>query len=483
MANGLFGGGNGTYQNPFIIDDAYDLIATQKYLKTRNFYYYKLSRDINLGVYPFNTGKGWKPLLNLIGCIDGDNHTIYNLYINRPKQNYVGLFERIDVGYNMTNKKNDSYTICSAIKNLSFKNANVTGKSYVGVICGQVNELTKPSSGYAEYTKTIDQQFDYLFQNCEIDGKVSGEDYVGGAFGLIDGLSFHFNSYSSSGQYINYSIRFMRNIHINANIVPLKAGQFFGSVFGCGGAICYECNKVNVFKNVVSTSAITNVINGKKDYNFLPMSFGYSTSYGKYTNGFINCYYNTDTWCGINSSGYLYESDLSDKVVAPIGLTAKQIKDPNHVLLSHEIDAISKSSIWYFPPEYSEKNVELRSFQNGYYYIKCDDEYYIYKRNKWEKVFDKAPTAYEAMNNAMSSISNIPLESWKELKDKNYTSVSVVMYSKYSEGTTRNISLDNIMEEYADKTNTNNNKKYVKKSFSFSNFGDNIVSIEKGAAK
>ena len=87
------------------------------------------------------------------------------------------------------------------------------------------------------------------------------------------------------------------------------------------------------------------------------------------------------------------------------------------------------------------------------------------------------------MNNAMSSISNIPLESWKELKDKNYTSVSVVMYSKYSEGTTRNISLDNIMEEYADKTNTNNNKKYVKKSFSFSNFGDNIVSIEKGAAK
>lgn len=483
MANGLFGGGNGTYQNPFIIDDAYDLIATEKYSIKRVFYYYKLSRDINLGVYPFNTGKGWRPLWNFVGCLDGDNHTIYNLYINRPETNYVGLFRAMEVYYNMINRKSELYDCAAAIKNLSFKNANVTGKSHVGVIVGQVSEASYiNSSGYMEYTKTLDGKFDYLFQNCEIDGKVSGEDYVGGAIGIIMGAHLY-TTISGNTVNISYSIRFMRNVHVNVDITPLKAGQFFGSVFGCGGAINNNASYVNVFKNVVSTSTITNVINGKKDYNFLPMSFGYSTSSGKYTNGFINCYYDTDTWCGINSSGYLYESNLTNKEVAPLGLTSKQIKDPNHTLLSHVLDAISMENVWYFPPQYLEKYPELRSFLNGYYYVKCDDGYYIYKRKKWEKVFDKAPTPYEAMNNAMTSISNIPLNSWKELKDKNYTSVSVVMYTKYSEGTTRNISLDNIMEDYTDKINTNANKKYVKKSFSFNDFGDNIVCIEKGAAE
>ena len=47
-----------------------------------------------------------------------------------------------------------------------------------------------------------------------------------------------------------------------------------------------------------------------------------------------------------------------------------------------------------------------------------------------------------------------------ELKDKNYTSVSIVMYKKYSEGTVKSISTNNLMQDYAEKNNENNNDGY-----------------------
>lgn len=475
MANGLFGGGNGTYQNPFIIDDAYDLIATQKYMISESykgkFYHYKLSRDINLGVYPFNTGKGWAPLDVLYGSIDGNNHTIYNLYINRPDENNIGLFRKIDLYNNAYNTKTNSYDISAAVKNLSFENVNITGKQCVGTITGYTLE-NRTCSNNAYYNEAY-KIYDYFFQNCKITGTISGEDYVGGVIGKIFG--------KTNTDYPSYNIRFMRNMLIDVNIKPQKAGQFFGAIFGAGASINPNYYS-NIFENIVSNSTITNTINGKKDYNFLPMSFGYSTgsTSSKYMNGFINCYYNADLWCGINSKGIYYNSNPQN--TEPVELTSAQIKNPNCVILSHELDTTSKENIWYFPIGDNVKRPELRSFITNYYYVKCDNEYFIYERGKWKKAFDKAPTSYEAMNNAMASVSNIPLTAWKELKDKNYTSVSIVMYKKYSEGTVKSISTNNLMQDYAEKNNENNKKKYIKKTFSFDSFGDNIICIEKGVA-
>ena len=479
MANGLFGGGNGTYQNPFIIDDAYDLIATQKYMISERykgkFYHYKLSRDINLGVYPFNTGKGWTPLDVLYGSIDGNNHTIYNLYINRPDEDNVGLFRKIDLYNNASNTKTNTDDISAAVKNLSFENVNITGKQYVGTITGYTLESSiYSSSGTGAYYSESKKIYDYFFQNCKITGIISGEDYVGGVIGKIIGKTNNTNCPSNN-------IKFMRNMLIDVNIKPQKAGQFFGAIFGAGASINPNYYS-NIFENIVSNSTITNTINGKKDYNFLPMSFGYSTgsTSSEYMNGFINCYYNADLWCGINSKGIYYNNDTQN--TEPVELTSAQIKNPNCVILSHELDTTSKENIWYFPIGDNVKRPELRSFITNYYYVKCDNEYFIYERGKWKKVFDKAPTSYEAMNNAMASVSNIPLTAWKELKDKNYTSVSIVMYKKYSEGTVKSISTNNLMQDYAEKNNENNKKKYIKKTFSFDSFGDNIICIEKGVA-
>jgi hypothetical protein len=88
MANGSFGGGTGVLDDPYLIEDIFDLIEVKNNLAG----HFKLVRDIDLNVYPYNTGEGWIPLGGTFtGEFDGDFHTIYNLYIER-NSTHQGLF-------------------------------------------------------------------------------------------------------------------------------------------------------------------------------------------------------------------------------------------------------------------------------------------------------------------------------------------------------------------------------------------------------
>ena len=69
MANGNFGGGNGTTATPYLIEDADDLNAMRKNLDAS----YKLVNDINLGVAPYCEGEGWNPIDNFTGQLDGNS--------------------------------------------------------------------------------------------------------------------------------------------------------------------------------------------------------------------------------------------------------------------------------------------------------------------------------------------------------------------------------------------------------------------------
>lgn len=81
------------------------------------------------------------------GQFDGLGHTISSLYINRPTENYVGLF-----GY-----------MSGSVSNVGLVNANVTGYSYVGGLAGL-------SSG--------------TISNSSVSGNVTGGYYVGGLIGI-----------------------------------------------------------------------------------------------------------------------------------------------------------------------------------------------------------------------------------------------------------------------------------------------------------
>ena len=66
MANGRFGGGDGTVANPFLVEDAEDLKAVEQNLTAQ----YKQTADIVLQA-------GWEPIgLVFQGTYDGDLHTI-----------------------------------------------------------------------------------------------------------------------------------------------------------------------------------------------------------------------------------------------------------------------------------------------------------------------------------------------------------------------------------------------------------------------
>ena len=118
-------------------------------------------------------GKGWVPIAgpyaagSFRGTFDGNGYVVKNLYINRPDDNYQGLFGQLGNG----------------IKNLGVIDINVTGKNYVGGIAG--------NAGGA-------------IENCFTMGKVEGiatgvysdGEYIGGIAGrMTGGIS---NSYSTA---------------------------------------------------------------------------------------------------------------------------------------------------------------------------------------------------------------------------------------------------------------------------------------------
>lgn len=106
------------------------------------------------------------------GSYDGQNHTISNLYINRPSTNNVGLFGSISE---------------ANISNLGIVNATITGGNNVGGLVGQVADSSS-------------------ITNCYVAGAVSGKTIVGGIIGKVTNSSIT-GSYatanvSSTGNYI-----------------------------------------------------------------------------------------------------------------------------------------------------------------------------------------------------------------------------------------------------------------------------------------
>ena len=109
----------GTSTHPFQISDVNQLQFMSYALAS----YFELINNINASATSaWNGGDGFVPIgdnsTNFTGALDGNNHTIDSLFINRPAEDYVGLF---------------GYTDGSTIQNVGLTNVNVTGTGdYVG---------------------------------------------------------------------------------------------------------------------------------------------------------------------------------------------------------------------------------------------------------------------------------------------------------------------------------------------------------------
>ena len=121
---------------------------------------YELEADLNFdtngrvgadsGDDYWNGGMGWAPFW-YYGTFEGNRHTISNLYVNRPNQDYVGLFSTAG-----------AYAEASEVRNVGLENVDVTGREYVGGLAGRAYGSVR-----RVYTT----------------GEVNGEHYVGGLVG------------------------------------------------------------------------------------------------------------------------------------------------------------------------------------------------------------------------------------------------------------------------------------------------------------
>lgn len=275
MAKGLFG----KYSNDSskYIEDVEDLNAIRYLPKDKSYTFY-LSNDINMNVYPFNEKEGWEPLPIFRGNFSGNNHTIFNMYINRPKEDNVGLFRKTYIEKDELLK----------VSNLFFDNVNISGRNNVGTIIG------------TSESRRLD------ISNIIISGKISGNNKVAGIVGY------------SHGQSTNYTE--IENVFLNMTIESNKGNvdaiTTDGNNFALKDSLClvkiklYEDSQVeansysassviyneNYIKNISykgsrpSTRSNETIISGAMDLpctglkNYISMYRGELPKYDKYNN-------------------------------------------------------------------------------------------------------------------------------------------------------------------------------------------------------
>lgn len=202
MANGLFGGGNGTINNPFLVEDAEDLIAISN--KSGDHYFLQ-TRDINLSSY-----LNWQPIANasgthFTGIYKGNNKKITG-FRHVGTENYFALFgylsgklENItleDIDLECTASGTSAYHDWAGLTpgqrsfiyaSSRIINCHVTGKIKVN----RKNSL----GGIAAILDTIN------VEKCSFEGQLLGSvsnDSIGGIVGRIRGKTNIKNCYSIS---------------------------------------------------------------------------------------------------------------------------------------------------------------------------------------------------------------------------------------------------------------------------------------------
>ncbi len=149
-----FAGGNGSQEQPYVIETLEQLNSTRDHLHSN----FILANDIDASAtISWDGGYGFKPIGTeadpFNGTLDGNGHIISGLFINRTLTDHVGLFGQTGA--------------TAEIKSIGLVNANVSGKWYVGGLVGR---------NYGE-----------ISENSYATGNVNGSSDVGGLVGYNEG--------------------------------------------------------------------------------------------------------------------------------------------------------------------------------------------------------------------------------------------------------------------------------------------------------
>ena len=221
--------GNGTSSSPYEISTASDLQAMQEDLNDN----YIVVNDINAScTVNWNNGQGFDPIgewdVRFAGSLDGQNHTISDLSINRLDDNEVGLFGYISEGGEVKNVGVINVNINGDEKvgglvgrnygtvSNSYSTGNVTGKKLVGGLVGENyngnisnsystgNVTGEGEVGEGEVGGLVGQNWGTV-SNSYSTGNVTGEKLVGGLVGN-NGNATISNSYSTGNVTGGYDV-------------------------------------------------------------------------------------------------------------------------------------------------------------------------------------------------------------------------------------------------------------------------------------
>lgn len=438
--NGKFGGGNGTSTNPFLIEDADDLNVVRNFPSS----YFKLTNDINLGNSKYNTDMGWNPIRNFRGFIEGNNHKIINLYINRPAENFVGFFR-------------DFY---GNIQNVTFVDADIKGNKYVGCLCGYV------LSDYVHYpNRTISDIY-------VIGGKISGNASVCGLIGIISNLS---NPNTTNTLNIKHCF-IETKIYSQEDIVYGITRSGYGIVgtrnCNCPWNDAYTHN-CNCNCDAISWNGLVSVCGkGEGGYN-LPTTF-YNVNY---IDNIIILHKtsSTATYYAISSSYAVYTNNYVDNYeFAPIVASGINYANLSSVPYSRNIfPNMNKKNLQIE----SNKKVKIATLNKDCIYFKTNRGYEIYDFNEKEFVLKyirfNNENSKKIINDGMTmeELRKIPSKKIQELYEQNDKLKIINCINAHEKIVSKSEIVEvNNFEEYLD-------KKIFRNKIKFDKHNDKIMNV------
>lgn len=188
VAAALIAGMTGCPPGPTEIHDWYDLHAIRDNPDDS----YVLMNDLNSTTAGYmelagptaNAGRGWDPIgasdTSFTGSFNGQGHEIRNLYIDRPNEDYVGLFACVSWTRHIEN--------VGVIENIGVINADVTGNTSVGALVGHnggivINSYSTGSVTGHERVGGLVGWNQHTLMNSYASCSVSGQIAVGGLAG------------------------------------------------------------------------------------------------------------------------------------------------------------------------------------------------------------------------------------------------------------------------------------------------------------
>lgn len=249
MANGLFGGGDGTEGKPYLVEDAMDFDAVRHNL----FSHFVQTKNISLAEF-----SNWIPLDRnnkenspFSGVYDGANKIISDIVcIHNNEDGEASLFGSVGDGI----KEVGGAKVPVLLKNIKVVKADMVGAGYASILITHLNRgnIADCSVSGRVRGKYAAGFFIGLSDNCIIERCSANTDIAGvyaGGFSAWGASTW----YDDTGIYNCYSTGTIRDYHeiMEETQWAWLAGFASGSASACVN--CYSTSKINCDRHVGST--------------------------------------------------------------------------------------------------------------------------------------------------------------------------------------------------------------------------------------